>query len=64
MIQGPGGNRKWDQRSSVGGGPHTDFSNMGQCKGECQSLQMHVMVLNFESFLNSVNSADLDKRNE
>ncbi|XP_027132391.1 meprin A subunit beta isoform X3 [Larimichthys crocea] len=34
MIQGPGGNRKWDQRSSVGGGPHTDFSNMGQCKGK------------------------------
>ncbi|TKS74153.1 Meprin A subunit beta [Collichthys lucidus] len=34
MIQGPGGNRKWDQHSSVGGGPHTDFSNMGQCKGK------------------------------
>ncbi|TKS74150.1 Meprin A subunit beta [Collichthys lucidus] len=34
MIQGPGGNRKWDQHSFVGGGPHTDFSNMGQCKGK------------------------------
>ncbi|KAM8745389.1 meprin A subunit beta-like [Acanthopagrus schlegelii] len=33
MIQGPG-NRKWEQLSSVSGGPQTDFSNMGQCKGK------------------------------
>ncbi|KAA8594567.1 meprin A subunit beta [Etheostoma spectabile] len=33
MIQGPG-NSKWEQRSSVSGGPQTDFSNMGQCKGK------------------------------
>lgn len=32
MIQGPG-NAKWEQRSSVSGGPQTDFSNMGKCKG-------------------------------
>uniref|UniRef100_UPI003AABE8F2 meprin A subunit beta-like n=1 Tax=Centroberyx gerrardi TaxID=166262 RepID=UPI003AABE8F2 len=34
MIQGPGGNAKWEQRSSVTGGPQTDFTNMGQCKGK------------------------------
>ncbi|XP_044055227.1 meprin A subunit beta-like [Siniperca chuatsi] len=33
MIQGPG-NAKWEQHSSVNGGPQTDFSNMGQCKGK------------------------------
>lgn len=33
MIQGPG-NRKWERRSSVTAGPQTDFSNMGQCKGD------------------------------
>lgn len=33
MIQGPG-NAKWEQRSSVKGGPQIDFSNMGQCKGK------------------------------
>ncbi|XP_040895413.1 meprin A subunit beta [Toxotes jaculatrix] len=33
MIEGPG-NAKWEQRSSVSGGPQTDFTNMGQCKGE------------------------------
>ncbi|XP_034558914.1 meprin A subunit beta-like [Notolabrus celidotus] len=33
MVQGPG-NRQWEQRSSVSGGPQTDFSNMGQCKGK------------------------------
>nr|XP_020486400.1 meprin A subunit beta-like isoform X2 [Labrus bergylta] len=33
MIQGPG-HRQWEQRSSVSGGPQTDFSNMGQCKGK------------------------------
>ncbi|XP_038572752.1 meprin A subunit beta-like [Micropterus salmoides] len=33
MIQGPG-NAKWEQRSSVKGGPQTDFTNMGQCKGK------------------------------
>lgn len=33
MIQGPG-NAKWEQRSCVKGGPQTDFSNMGQCKGK------------------------------
>uniref|UniRef100_A0A8C4E417 Metalloendopeptidase n=1 Tax=Dicentrarchus labrax TaxID=13489 RepID=A0A8C4E417_DICLA len=33
MIQGPG-NRLWEQKSSVSGGPQTDFSNMGQCKGK------------------------------
>lgn len=46
MIQGPG-NRKWEQLSSVSGGPQTDFSNMRQCKGDCGSLQIHVKVLNF-----------------
>lgn len=46
MIQGPG-NAAWEQRSSVNGGPQTDFSNMGQCTGDCQSLQIHVMVLIF-----------------
>ncbi|XP_047442866.1 meprin A subunit beta-like [Mugil cephalus] len=33
MIQGPG-NPKWEQRCSVSGGPWTDFTNMGQCKGK------------------------------
>ncbi|XP_028260103.1 meprin A subunit beta [Parambassis ranga] len=33
MIQGPG-NVKWEQRSSVPGGPQTDFTNLGQCKGK------------------------------
>ncbi|KAK9519796.1 hypothetical protein VZT92_022501 [Zoarces viviparus] len=33
MIQGPG-KAKWEQRSSASGGPQTDFSNMGQCKGK------------------------------
>ncbi|AWP11510.1 putative meprin A subunit beta-like [Scophthalmus maximus] len=33
MIQGLG-NTKWEQRSSVSGGPHDDFSNMGQCTGK------------------------------
>ncbi|XP_023284999.1 meprin A subunit beta-like isoform X1 [Seriola lalandi dorsalis] len=33
MIQGPG-NAKWEQRRSVRGGPQTDFTNMGQCKGK------------------------------
>lgn len=37
MIQGLG-NTKWEQRSSVSGGPHDDFSNMGQCTGDCQTL--------------------------
>ncbi|KAG7233977.1 hypothetical protein INR49_028691, partial [Caranx melampygus] len=33
MIQGPG-NAKWEQQSSVTGGPQTDFTSMGQCKGK------------------------------
>ncbi|XP_071343405.1 meprin A subunit beta [Trachinotus anak] len=33
MIQGLG-NAKWEQLSSVNGGPQTDFTNMGQCKGK------------------------------
>ncbi|XP_047442862.1 meprin A subunit beta-like [Mugil cephalus] len=33
MIQGPG-NAKWERRCSVSGGPWTDFTNMGQCKGK------------------------------
>ncbi|XP_018525307.1 meprin A subunit beta [Lates calcarifer] len=33
MIQGPG-NTKWEQLSSLSGGPQTDFTNMGQCKGK------------------------------
>uniref|UniRef100_A0A8C2XUC1 Metalloendopeptidase n=1 Tax=Cyclopterus lumpus TaxID=8103 RepID=A0A8C2XUC1_CYCLU len=33
MIQGPG-EAKWEKRSSVSGGPPTDFSNMGQCEGK------------------------------
>ncbi|XP_049911883.1 meprin A subunit beta-like isoform X3 [Epinephelus moara] len=40
MIQGPG-NAKWEQRSSVSGGPQTDFSNMGQCKGKTKGYFMH-----------------------
>ncbi|XP_023284970.1 meprin A subunit beta-like [Seriola lalandi dorsalis] len=44
MIQGPG-NAKWEQRRSVRGGPQTDFTNMGQCKGDSQSWQMHVILL-------------------
>ncbi|KAK2836030.1 hypothetical protein Q5P01_016514 [Channa striata] len=31
MIEGPG-NSKWQQRSSVSGGPEADFTSMGQCK--------------------------------
>uniref|UniRef100_A0A667ZV39 Metalloendopeptidase n=1 Tax=Myripristis murdjan TaxID=586833 RepID=A0A667ZV39_9TELE len=34
MIQGPGGNTKWEQLSSVSGGPQSDFTNQGQCKGK------------------------------
>uniref|UniRef100_A0A8C5EM71 Metalloendopeptidase n=1 Tax=Gouania willdenowi TaxID=441366 RepID=A0A8C5EM71_GOUWI len=33
MIGGPG-EAKWEQRSSVSGGPPNDFTNMGQCKGK------------------------------
>ncbi|XP_035033200.2 meprin A subunit beta-like [Hippoglossus stenolepis] len=33
MIQEPG-NTKWEQRSSVSGGPQHDFTTMGQCKGK------------------------------
>ncbi|CAG01597.1 unnamed protein product, partial [Tetraodon nigroviridis] len=33
MIRGSG-NRKWERRASVDGGPQTDFTNMGQCKGK------------------------------
>ncbi|XP_033494395.2 meprin A subunit beta-like isoform X1 [Epinephelus lanceolatus] len=33
MIQAPG-HAKWERRSSARGGPKTDFSNMGQCKGK------------------------------
>lgn len=35
MIQGAG-NKKWERRASVDGGPQTDFSNMGECKGDSQ----------------------------
>ncbi|XP_074492504.1 meprin A subunit beta-like isoform X2 [Sebastes fasciatus] len=46
MIQGPG-NAKWEQRSSVSGGPQTDFSNMGQCKGGVMgSWELHNINLN------------------
>lgn len=41
MIQGPG-YRKWEQRSSVSEGPQTDFTNMGQCKGDCRLLEIHL----------------------
>ncbi|KAM4629296.1 meprin A subunit beta [Polymixia lowei] len=34
MIQGPSVNAKWEQRSAVPGGPQTDFTTMGQCKGK------------------------------
>uniref|UniRef100_A0A672Z274 Metalloendopeptidase n=1 Tax=Sphaeramia orbicularis TaxID=375764 RepID=A0A672Z274_9TELE len=33
MIQSPG-ILKWERRSFVKGGPQTDFTNMGQCKGK------------------------------
>ncbi|KAK5618313.1 Meprin A subunit beta [Crenichthys baileyi] len=33
MIQGSGP-AMWEQRSSVSGGPQTDVTNMGQCKGK------------------------------
>uniref|UniRef100_A0A672Z0V2 Metalloendopeptidase n=1 Tax=Sphaeramia orbicularis TaxID=375764 RepID=A0A672Z0V2_9TELE len=33
MIQGAG-DAKWEQRNSVEGGPQSDFTNMGQCKGK------------------------------
>ncbi|KAM6921202.1 meprin A subunit beta-like [Xenentodon cancila] len=33
MIQGSS-KAKWEQLSSVTGGPQTDFTNMGQCKGK------------------------------
>ncbi|XP_060933417.1 meprin A subunit beta-like isoform X2 [Limanda limanda] len=33
MIQ-RNGNKKWEQRSSVSGGPQHDFTAMGQCKGK------------------------------
>ncbi|XP_078024745.1 meprin A subunit beta-like isoform X2 [Epinephelus lanceolatus] len=33
MIQGPG-NAKWERLTCARGGPQTDFSNMGQCKGK------------------------------
>uniref|UniRef100_A0A665WPZ6 Metalloendopeptidase n=1 Tax=Echeneis naucrates TaxID=173247 RepID=A0A665WPZ6_ECHNA len=32
MIQGPG-KANWERHSSVSGGPQTDFTTMGQCKG-------------------------------
>ena len=46
MIQGSG-KARWEQHSSVTGGPQTDFTNMRQCKGEHQALQMCVVVLSF-----------------
>ncbi|XP_034036231.1 meprin A subunit beta isoform X2 [Thalassophryne amazonica] len=33
MMQGAG-NKKWEQRGSVNGGPQNDFTNLGQCKGK------------------------------
>ncbi|CAJ1059681.1 meprin A subunit beta-like isoform X1 [Xyrichtys novacula] len=45
MIQGPG-NRHWQQLSSVSGGPQTDFSNMGQCKGK--GFFMHFSTVSAE----------------
>ncbi|XP_063323159.1 meprin A subunit beta-like [Pelmatolapia mariae] len=33
MIQGSG-DAKWEQLASVAGGPQTDFTNLGQCKGK------------------------------
>lgn len=44
MIQGPG-KVKWEQRSYVRKGPKTDFTNMGQCKGDNPSSQKYIMVL-------------------
>ncbi|KAF1395482.1 hypothetical protein PFLUV_G00011970 [Perca fluviatilis] len=40
MIQGPG-NAEWEQLSSARGGPQTDFSNMGQCKGKGYFMHFH-----------------------
>lgn len=36
MIQGPG-NNKWERHASVDEGPQTDFTHMGECKGEHRS---------------------------
>ncbi|XP_052442213.1 meprin A subunit beta-like [Carassius gibelio] len=33
MIQGDGGNAKWARVQRVKGGPQTDYTNLGQCKG-------------------------------
>ena len=38
MIQGPEGNRPWERRNHVDGGPQTDYTEMGDCKGETESL--------------------------
>ncbi|XP_046905987.1 LOW QUALITY PROTEIN: meprin A subunit beta [Hypomesus transpacificus] len=34
MIQGPEGNRPWERRNHVDGGPQTDYTEMGDCKGK------------------------------
>ncbi|XP_042603297.1 LOW QUALITY PROTEIN: meprin A subunit beta-like [Cyprinus carpio] len=33
MIQGDGGNAKWARVQRAKGGPQTDYTNLGQCKG-------------------------------
>ncbi|XP_075997666.1 meprin A subunit beta [Genypterus blacodes] len=33
MIQGPG-NAQWERHNAVSGGPQSDFTNMGECKGK------------------------------
>lgn len=45
MIQGAG-NKKWERQASVDGGPQTDFSNMGKCKGDCQPSTCLVPEMN------------------
>ncbi|XP_067086611.1 meprin A subunit beta isoform X2 [Osmerus mordax] len=34
MIQGPEGNRPWERKNHVNGGPQTDYTEMGDCKGK------------------------------
>ncbi|KAM6962573.1 meprin A subunit beta [Aplochiton taeniatus] len=34
MIKGPGGKAKWDHVNTVPGGPHTDYTHMGECEGK------------------------------
>ncbi|XP_036378114.1 meprin A subunit beta [Megalops cyprinoides] len=34
MVQGPDDNADWRRMTAVPGGPHSDYTNMGKCKGE------------------------------